>query len=332
MTIFEVMKAIVSVIIPAFNEQRNIARAIKSVLAQSFCDFELIVVDDASTDGTLATVESLAATDSRISVIVHDTNHGLSQSRLNGVKAAQGEYVFFLDADDYITPEALELLTDKAYSTQCDIIIAGAQRMSRRLHIPMPFLIPSRILTNEIYSTRSLLPLMLDKISFPLNAWGRLYRRTLLAENFICAEKNFMGEDMILNIRVFAADARLAWIDNNIYHWTMGGGSSHSPKQSWQHNLDLYYRCREVLNQLNEHTPQNLAALDNGLKNDLITSTARMLGNPLKSRTKTLEWVGQQLPHTHLAGLTSDDIVTEARRHLSRHCRFYLAVQLLSRL
>ena len=332
MTIFEVMKAIVSVIIPAFNEQRNIARAIKSVLAQSLCDFELIVVDDASTDDTLAITESLAATDSRISVIVHDTNHGLSQSRLNGVKAAQGEYVFFLDADDTITPNALELLTNKAYSTQCDIIIAGAQRMSRRLHIPMPFLIPSRILTNEIYSTRSLLPLMLDKISFPLNAWGRLYRRTVLAENFICAEKNFMGEDMILNMRVFASNARLAWIDNNIYHWTMGGGSSHSPKQSWQHNLDLYYRCREVLNQLNEHTPQNLAALDNGLKNDLITSTARMLGNPLKSRTKTLEWVDQQLPLTHLAGLTSDDIVTEARRHLSRHCRFYLAVQLLSRL
>lgn len=332
MTIFEVMKAIVSVIIPAFNEQRNIARAIKSVLAQSLCDFELIVVDDASTDDTLAITESLAATDSRISVIVHDTNHGLSQSRLNGVKAAQGEYVFFLDADDTITPNALELLTNKATTSQCDIVIAGAQRVSRRLHIPIPFLIPSRILTNEIYSTRSLLPLMLDKKSFPLNAWGRLYRRTLLADQFTCAEKNFMGEDMILNIRVFAADARLAWIDNNIYMWTMGGGSSHSPKQLWLHNLDLYYRCREVLNQLNEHTPQNLAALDNGLKNDLITSTARMLGNPLKSRAKTLEWVDQQLPLTHLAGLTSDDIMAKARKHLSRHCRFYLAVQLLSRL
>ena len=332
MTIFEVMKAIVSVIIPAFNEQRNIARAIKSVLAQSFPDFELIVVDDASTDDTLAITESLAAMDSRISIIAHDVNKGLSQSRLSGINDSHGEYVFFLDADDTITPNALELLTNKAYSTQCDIIIAGAQRMSRRLHIPMPFLIPSRILTNDCYSTASLLPLMLDKTSFPLNAWGRLYRRTLLADQFTCAEKNFMGEDMILNIRVFAADARLAWIDNNIYMWTMGGGSSHSPKQSWQHNLDLYYRCREVLNQLNEHTPQNLAALDNGLKNDLITSTARMLGNPLKSRAKTLEWVDQQLPLTHLAGLTSDDIVTEARRHLSRHCRFYLAVQLLSRL
>ena len=332
MTIFEVMKAIVSVIIPAFNEQRNIARAIKSVLAQSFPDFELIVVDDASTDDTLAITESLAAMDSRISIIAHDVNKGLSQSRLSGINDSHGEYVFFLDADDTITPNALELLTDKATTSQCDIVIAGAQRVSRRLHIPIPFLIPSRILTNDCYSTASLLPLMLDKTSFPLNAWGRLYRRTVLAENFICAEKNFMGEDMILNMRVFASNARLAWIDNNIYHWTMGGGSSHSPKQSWQHNLDLYYRCREVLNQLNEHTRQNLAALDNGLKNDLITSTARMLGNPLKSRTKTLEWVDQQLPLTHLAGLTSDDIVTEARRHLSRHCRFYLAVQLLSRL
>lgn len=332
MTIFEVMKAIVSVIIPAFNEQRNIARAIKSVLAQSFPDFELIVVDDASTDDTLAITESLAAMDSRISIVAHDVNKGLSQSRLSGINDSHGEYVFFLDADDTITPNALELLTNKAYSTQCDIIIAGAQRMSRRLHIPMPFLIPSRILTNEIYSTRSLLPLMLDKISFPLNAWGRLYRRTLLADQFTCAEKNFMGEDMILNIRVFAADARLAWIDNNIYMWTMGGGSSHSPQQLWLHNLDLYHRCREVLGQLNMLTPHHQSALDNGLKNDLITSTARMLGNPLKSRTKTLEWVGQQLPHTPLNDLTPGDIVTEARRHLSRHCRFYLAVQLLSRL
>lgn len=332
MTIFEAMKTIVSVIIPAFNEQKNIARAIKSVLAQSIADFELIVVDDASTDSTLATIESLAAMDSRISVIVHDTNQGLSQSRLNGVKAAHGEYVFFLDADDAIIPDALELLTNKAASSQCDIVIAGAQRVSRRLHIPMPFLIPSRILTNDCYSTASLLPLMLDKTSFPLNAWGRLYRRSLLAELFTCAEKNFMGEDMILNIRVFASDARLAWIDNNIYRWTMGGGSAHSPQQLWQHNLNLYHRCREVLGQLNALTPHHQAALDKGLENDLITSAARMLGNPLKSRAKTLEWIGRQLPLTPLAGLTPAHIMAETRKHLSRHRRFYLALHILSRL
>jgi glycosyltransferase involved in cell wall biosynthesis len=88
----------VSVIIPTFNRARHIGRAIKSALAQTFCDWELIVVDDGSTDDTEDVVHSF--NDPRIRLIRHDKNYGAPAARNTGIRASKGEYICFLDSDD----------------------------------------------------------------------------------------------------------------------------------------------------------------------------------------------------------------------------------------
>jgi glycosyltransferase involved in cell wall biosynthesis len=99
----------VSVIIPTFNRAKRVCRAVSSVLDQTYSDFKVIVIDDASTDGT---IESLKEFGNRIEVIRHSENKGVSAARNSGIKKAEGKYIALLDSDDYWMPEKLQVQID----------------------------------------------------------------------------------------------------------------------------------------------------------------------------------------------------------------------------
>ena len=99
----------ISVVIPLYNKETSIAQSLNSVLSQSYNDFEVVLVDDGSTDGSVAIVESI--NDSRIHLIRQE-NGGPSKARNTGVKYAKGEWILFLDADDELLPGALEMFAD----------------------------------------------------------------------------------------------------------------------------------------------------------------------------------------------------------------------------
>ena len=111
-----------SVIIPCWNVEKWVEDAVNSVLRSSFSDFEVIAVDDGSTDSTGTILERLAATDQRVRV-VHQSNRGLSGARNGGLDVARGEYVFFLDGDDTFTPEFLSLGVNEMSATDADLCI-----------------------------------------------------------------------------------------------------------------------------------------------------------------------------------------------------------------
>jgi glycosyltransferase involved in cell wall biosynthesis len=100
---------LVSVIMPCFNHARYVGESIKSVLSQTERDLELIIVDDASTDGSRKIIEATRAGDERIKPIYHDTNQGASQARNSALKIASGKYIAFCDADDLWLPHKLEV-------------------------------------------------------------------------------------------------------------------------------------------------------------------------------------------------------------------------------
>lgn len=324
------MKPLVSIIIPAYNEQRRIARAITSAQEQTCDSIEIIVVDDASDDHTRNIVLAMASADSRLSMVTHDTNMGLSRSRIDGTKKALGEYILFLDADDTLEPDAVAAMLQQAELTGCDIILSGARRVTRRLHINAPFFVPNRVFDKKIYYTRELLPLLLSKQGLSVSACGRLYRRSLLTDNFTVADTKFMGEDMILNLSLFNTGARLSWIDDITYNWTMGGASSMSSRVLWQQNVDLYHRCRARLEASGSLTDILLNALNEGLKAELVSTVAGMLANPLRRRRMIARWVNEQLSSTHFTTETCDSIMCQSRQHLSRYRLFHLAMPVLN--
>lgn len=112
----------VSVIIPAYNRKSFLENAIKSVLAQTYSDFEIIVVDDASTDGTLQLLTRLAKDDNRISFERHQTNLGAQAARNTGIRASKCKWIAFLDSDDFWLPESLSSRLELATKTGAEVV------------------------------------------------------------------------------------------------------------------------------------------------------------------------------------------------------------------
>ncbi|HYE95243.1 MAG TPA: glycosyltransferase family 2 protein [Rubricoccaceae bacterium] len=110
----------VSVVVPAYNVERYVARAVRSALAQTLADVEVIVVDDGSTDSTAAA--ALAAGDDRVRVVAHGANRGPGAARNTGIEHARGEWVGVLDADDWFGPRRLARLLEAAEATGADLV------------------------------------------------------------------------------------------------------------------------------------------------------------------------------------------------------------------
>ena len=109
----------ISIIVPVYKTERFLSACISSILAQTFTDFELILVDDGSPDSCPALCDAAAAKDSRIRVI-HQKNRGLSGARNAGLDAAEGEWIAFVDSDDMLLPQALEILARMAREQHID--------------------------------------------------------------------------------------------------------------------------------------------------------------------------------------------------------------------
>lgn len=120
-----VITPVVSVIIPAYNAEKYIMDAINSVRSQTFEDWELIVIDDCSTDSTCSVVESMALVDGRIRLVKNETNIGVAEARNYGLELCKGSYAAFLDSDDIWYPEKLEKQLEQIYKEDADIVFTS---------------------------------------------------------------------------------------------------------------------------------------------------------------------------------------------------------------
>lgn len=115
----------ISVVITAYNVEKYIEQAVRSVLEQTFYDIECIVVNDCSSDSTSLIIEKLASEDKRVKIITNETNKGAGASRRRGIEAAAGEYILLLDGDDWLEKDFVSELHKKAVQTGAEIVSGG---------------------------------------------------------------------------------------------------------------------------------------------------------------------------------------------------------------
>ena len=118
---------VVSVVIPVYNAGHGLLDCIQSIQRQTFADFELVAVDDASADDSAAILAKYGRSDSRIRPVTHPANRGSLAARLTGIREARGEFITFVDADDSLEPDALELAVQKARATGADLVHFGVK-------------------------------------------------------------------------------------------------------------------------------------------------------------------------------------------------------------
>lgn len=168
----------ISVIVPVYNVEKYLNECVDSILAQTYTDFELILVDDGSPDNCGAICDEYAASDSRIRVI-HQKNGGLSAARNTGLDIAKGEYVTFVDSDDLVCKTYLECLLQALLAEQADI---SACDMVTFADGEAPTLVEKRQAPAEVMTGRdACLSIYRMDGKVPVMAWGKLYRTSLFA-------------------------------------------------------------------------------------------------------------------------------------------------------
>lgn len=118
----------VSIIVPVYNSEKTLARCINSILKQKYQTTEIILVNDGSTDNSLTICEEYARKDPRV-IVIDKKNTGVSDTRNTGISYASGEYIQFVDSDDWITENATGVLVDRMQQANCDMVISSFYRV-----------------------------------------------------------------------------------------------------------------------------------------------------------------------------------------------------------
>lgn len=204
----------VSVIIPAYNIERYVQKAIKSVTKQSLKEVEIIVVNDGSTDRTKEKIEELANSDKRIKVI-NLNNGGVSRARNTGISIAQGEYVLFLDGDDWIADECLNELYKRSKRDNLDLLVFNYTKVSANEMEECKFNLKDEIISGR----QALKETLVDKMTPSM--CNKFISREILLENMRFEEDIAIGEDLLLSIKLCSIANRVGKINKSYYCYYM---------------------------------------------------------------------------------------------------------------
>ena len=205
-----------SVIVPVYNVEDYLETCVASVLAQSCPDYELILVDDGSTDKSAALCDRFAAQYG--CRVIHQENGGLGAARNTGIAAAAGDYLFFLDSDDYISPDTLQGLSEEMDRVSADIYTFGFVTSDGTRDIA-PFV---DHLPYHQSLTLSTCPELL--LALP-NAWCRVVRRTLFLSSKIRFPSRVWYEDIRTTPKLSALAGSIDVLPNTWYHYVQRDGS-----------------------------------------------------------------------------------------------------------
>lgn len=196
---------LVTIIVPVYNVEKYIERCVKSLLNQSYQNIEILLIDDGSTDSSGKKCDVYAAKDKRIK-IYHKENEGLGLTRNYGISKAQGQFLIFVDSDDYITENTVEILMNKEHECNADIIISNYyyKEEAQKVIIPEKLYKDNEIHDFLLVHTMGNSPQVLDALSY--TAYGKLYKKSLFDDYNLCfpSERKLIWEDLVFNTEAFS--------------------------------------------------------------------------------------------------------------------------------
>lgn len=214
----------ISVIVPAFNVEQTIKRTLDSILAQTYQNIEIIVVNDGSKDETGAIIDSYAAQNREI-IAIHTQNQGVTAARLTGVKHASGEWIGFVDGDDEIEPDMYEMLLNNALQYEADISHCGYQMIFPDGRISYFYNTGYLMMQDNLTGLRD----MLDGSLVEPGLWNKLFRKSLfdpLFHSSIMKKDIRINEDLLMNYILFSYASRSVFFDECKYHYLIRESSA----------------------------------------------------------------------------------------------------------
>lgn len=238
--------SLISVIVPVYNVERYLPKCVETILHQTYKNLEIILVNDGSTDNSPFILHEYELKDPRIQVI-HQNNMGLSGARNTGIQHAKGEYILFIDSDDYIKPEMAELLMANMLQYNSDISICGYYRVDEE----------GTILTEDsgYQNLKDIKPVYQGKELFRKNllgtlynmAWNKLYKKALFVANNIQYPLGLYHEDIATTFKLFWYCNKISILNTPCYYWLVRESSISNTFR--QKHIEDYISILEI----NEH-------------------------------------------------------------------------------
>lgn len=224
----------ISIIMPVYNAEKHLREAIESVICQSFMDFELICVDDGSSDASAKILNEFSNDDSRIKVI-RQKNKGAGSARNNGLKQCAGEYVCFMDSDDYIIPEFLQTLYANIQSNDSDMVLfkIGNIENDRKVrgwpHFPGDEIFADKDFDHFTFSYRQAKKYVMNESFAP---WLIFYRKEFLDsyDDFLF-EENVPYEDVLFHVKSMLRASKISFAPEYMYYYRLDSPDSCTSNQ-----------------------------------------------------------------------------------------------------
>ncbi|YCA42426.1 glycosyltransferase [Bacillus sp. JZ8] len=232
----------ISIVVPIYNVEQYLHKCVSSLINQTYKNIEIILVDDGSPDQCPSICDTYAEQDDRITVI-HKENGGLSDARNAGIEKAKGEYILFVDSDDYIELDTCEKLYEIITSYEVDIVVGNARRIENGVSSPMKHTyIPER----EIVSGHDYLKLELKRGTMHMAAWLNLYKKSFLIDNQLNFEVGLLHEDEEFTPRAFLNASSVLGTNSIFYNYLIREGSITTSKKKLKNAEHIIKTCRKL--------------------------------------------------------------------------------------
>lgn len=244
---------LISVVVPVYNVEQYLERCVDSILAQTYSNLELILVDDGAKDSSGVICDAYAQKDTRVRVI-HKENGGLSSARNAGIDIAQGDYISFVDSDDWIEPDALENLLNAAVQNQVELVVGGRWDVNEKTGIKKLGLCPEKeeVLSGETLVKRIFLWQGCDSSSCDKLYHRRLFREMRFPYGVVC-------EDIPIMYKIVLDAGRVAMMPKPFYNYFHRSGSITYTKIS-ERTFHFSQHTVGVLAYIRENHPSLLTA------------------------------------------------------------------------
>ncbi len=207
----------ISIILPVYNVEKYIVKSIQSVLAQTYTNFELLIIDDGSPDNSIALAKQFK--DTRIKIF-QKKNGGLSDARNYGLERAEGEYIYFMDSDDWIEPDLLEDNIKLLKKQGANVVVFGYWQDDEDKAGQLIKSTEEKVPALYIEKSKQDLPIDNDILGLLGYAWNKVYRTSFLKESNIKFEKDTsLVEDILFNSQVYHLTDTLIFNDSCYYHY-----------------------------------------------------------------------------------------------------------------
>ncbi len=325
----------ISVIVPVYNAERFLQKTVGSVLSQTYKDFELILVDDGSTDNSLAVLNGFAEKDSRVKVI-HKENGGVGSARNIGLSTAKGEFVAFLDGDDFLEPDYLSKLYSAIenndvsfcrfsldYSDKC--VKRHEGNLEKLALAPFDF----NLLTGEYYNEQKGDTLFCDRVFG--SACRSLLRKEMIEKHGIrFSEKLKIAEDRLFILEYLCYAKTAGIVDEYLYHYVMNDTSATAKTYGKyvpdlaERNAVLYLRQKELakINVGNFNKQLFLFTVKCNMASEVVQNEIRFNENYIKN----LKEIFSKPPYKH--AILFSDIFKALKKFGGKKAVYFLLIKL----